>query len=50
MLPFRIPFAGKGEKFRFTDEDTGASWITDGSGELIFEQPRMARLLWVEEV
>ena len=49
-LPFRIPFAGKGEKFRLTDEDTGVSWITDGSGELNFEQPRMARLLWVEKV
>lgn len=49
-LPFRIPFARKGEEFRLTDEDTGASWITDGSGELNFEQPRMARLLWVEEV
>ena len=49
-MPFSLPFAQEGKRYRFTDEDTGEQFMTEGFGELHFGAPRSSRLLWVEEV
>ncbi|MBQ8164184.1 MAG: alpha-galactosidase [Clostridia bacterium] len=49
-LRVSLPFAHAGEKYSFTDKDSGEKIVSDGKAELYFENPRMARLLWIERV
>jgi len=49
VLRARLPFAGEGERYLLTDEDSGESVETDGSLTLTFDTPRSARLLWLKK-
>ena len=44
-----LPFAGEGETYALTDEDTGERAMAGGEGmALMFSRPRQARLLWIQ--
>lgn len=45
-----LPFAVKGERYRLTDEDSGACTEFEGTMQLDFPTPRTSRLIWLEKV
>lgn len=49
-LNVSLPFAEKGDKFTFMDGDSGMKFESDGRAVLTFDNPREARLYWIEKV
>ena len=50
QLNVSLPFAGEGDRYLFTDRDSGKETITDGTVALHFDAPRTAKLLWVKKI
>lgn len=50
LLRISLPFAGAGDRYTVTDEDTGKKTNTDGIMAIHFDAPRTAKLLWISKI
>ena len=49
-LTIKLPFVKSGEKYEFTDEDSGEKFVVDGDFMVSFDNPRQAKLFGVKKI